>query len=144
MNGLRQVPLINGVEPSWANLTVSIASLPENAITAIDYDDDQDMENIYAAGQTPIARGYGQIKAGAKITLLRSAVESVRASSPTGRLQDIAPFDIVVQFIPMDGGTIITHKIRNCQFRKDSVSTKKGDMSIETDFDLITSHIEWK
>ncbi|MBI9055520.1 MAG: hypothetical protein JEY96_16980 [Bacteroidales bacterium] len=144
MNGLRQVPLINGAEPSWANLTVSIASLPENAITSIDYEDDQDMENIYAAGQTPVARGYGQIKPSAKVGLLRSAVEAIRVSSPTGRLQDIAPFDIVVQFVPLEGGTIITHKIRNCQFKKDSLSTKKGDMSIETDFDLLPSHIEWK
>jgi hypothetical protein len=144
MNGLRQVPLINGAEPSWSNLIVNISGLPENAITAIDYDDDQDMENIYAAGQTPVARGYGQIKPTAKITLLRSAVEAIRVSSPTGRLQDIAPFDIVVQFVPQEGGTIITHKIRNCQFKRDSLSTKKGDMSIETDFDLLPSHIEWK
>lgn len=144
MNGLRQVPLINGVEPSWANLTVNIAGFPENAITSIDYEDDQDVENIYGAGQTPVARGYGQIKPSAKIGLLRSAVESIRGGSSTGRLQDIAAFDIVVQFVPMEGGTIITHKIRNAQFKKDSLSTKKGDMSIETDFDLIVSAIEWK
>lgn len=144
MNGLRQVPLINGVEPSWANLAVSIASLPENAIVAIEYDDDQDKENIYAAGQTPIARGYGNIKPNASITLLRSAVEAIRASAPNGRLGDIAPFDIVVQFIPQEGGTIITHKLRNCEFLKDSVSTKQGDMKIETNLPLIISHIEWK
>jgi hypothetical protein len=144
MNGLRQVPLVNGAEPAWANLIVNIAGFPEAAIKAIEYSDEQEMDNIYGAGQQPIARGYGRITPKASLTLLRSAVEAIRPSSPTGRLQDIAPFDIVVQFIPQSGGTIITHKIRNCQFKTDSLSTNEGDMSIETQFELLPSHIEWK
>jgi hypothetical protein len=144
MNGLRTLPLVNGVEPAWANLTVNIAGFPESAIKAIEYTDSQEIENIYGAGQTPVARGYGRITPSAKLTLLRSAVEAIRPSSPTGRLQDIAPFDIIVQFIPIAGGTIITHKVRNCQFTTDTLNVKEGDMSIETDLDLLPSHVEWR
>lgn len=143
MNGLRQQPLINGVEPSWSNLTVNIAGFPESAITSIEYSDDQEMENIYGAGQRPVSRGYGKIEATAKVTLLRSAVESIRESSSTGRLQDIAPFDIIVTFVPLQGGTVITHRVRNCQFKTDGLSVGKDDMSIETEFELLVSHIEF-
>lgn len=144
MNGLRYVPLINGVEPSWANLTVNIAGVPTIGITKIDYSDEQVIENIEGAGQYPVGRGYGKIDAKCSVTLLRSSVESIRASSPTGRLQDIAPFDIVVCFVPVGSGTVITHKVRNCQFKKDGLSIKAGDTKNETDFELLPSHIEWK
>ncbi len=144
MNGLREVPLINGVEPSWANLKVNIAGFPETAIAAVNYEDDQVLENIYGAGQQPVARGYGNITCKASMTLLRSAVEAMRASSDTGRLQDIAPFDIVVCFIPLNGSTIITHKIRNCQFLKDGLSLKQGDTKEEVVLDMLPSHIEFK
>jgi hypothetical protein len=144
MNGIRYVPLINGVEPSWANLTVNIAGFPETAIKKIDYSDNQTIENIYGAGQRPVARGYGKIEATASITLLRSAVENIRKASVTGRLQDIAPFDIIVNFVPPQGGIVITHRIRNCQFKTDGLSVGAEDTSIETDFELVVSHIEWK
>ena len=143
MNGLRLTPLINGAEVSWANLKVNVAGFPENAITSIDYEDDQVVENIYGAGQNPISRGYGNITPKASIGALRSAAEAWRGSSDTRRLQDIAPFDIVVCFIPLNGTTLITHKIRNCQFTKDALSIKQGDTKNETTFDLIPSHIEW-
>lgn len=143
MNGLRAVPLINGVEPAWANLVVNIAGFPEIGIRAIEYKDEQEMENIYGAGQRPVGRGYGRITATASVTLLRTAVEAIREGSPTGRLQDIAPFNIVVMFLPVNGGKIIKHKIRNCQFKSDELSLSEGDMSNETQFELIVSHIDW-
>jgi len=144
MNGGRLVPLINGVEPAWANLICSIAGFPENGIVAIDYGDKQVMEDIMAAGQMPVARGYGNITAeGCSITLLMSSVEAIRKASLTGRLQDIAPFTISVNFIPYTGGTLIRHKLKNCQFTENKVSTKQGDTKVEVPLPLIVSHIDW-
>lgn len=143
MNGLRTPPLINGVEPAWANLVVNIAGFPEVGIRAIEYKDEQEMENIYGAGQVPVGRGYGRITPTASVTLLRTAVEAARTASPTGRLQDIAPFNIVIMFLPINGGKIIKHKLRNCQFKTDELSVSEGDMSNETQLELILSHIDW-
>lgn len=143
MNGIRFTPLINGVEPSWASLTVVIGGVVVTGITGIDYEDDQVIENVYGAGQQPVARGYGNIQCKGAITLLRSEVENIRTASATGRLQDIAPFDIVCSFVPIQGGQIITHKLRNCQFKKDSTTLKQGDTKNEQVMDLEISHIEW-
>ncbi len=143
MNGIRFTPLINGVEPSWASLTVVIGGVVVTGITGIDYEDDQVIENVYGAGQQPVARGYGNIQCKGAITLLRSEVENIRTASATGRLQDIAPFDIVCSFVPVTGGQIITHKLRNCQFKKDSTTLKQGDTKNEQVMDLEISHIEW-
>lgn len=137
-------PVINGIEPSWANLTVTIAGMPVTGITKIDYTDKQEVANIYGWGQSPIGRGYGNITPSCSITLLRSEIEAIRTSSKTGRLQDIAPFDIIVTFIPTGGTKVTTHKIRNCQFTSDSLSMGQGDTKNETTFELLPSSIEWK
>jgi hypothetical protein len=143
INGLRTPPLINGVEPAWANLTVNIAGVPAVGITAIDYDDKQTIENIYGMGQNPVGRGYGNIEATCKLTLLMSEVEAMRAASVTGRLQDIAPFDIVVSYTPVNATKIITHVIRNCQFTNNPVSHAQASLKTEVSLDLLPSHIEW-
>ncbi len=144
MNGLRLPVEINGATHSWSNLMVNIAGVSVSGITKISYSDEQTIENIYGAGQRPVGRGYGKIESKASFTLLRDEVEAIRAASPTGRLQDISPFDIIVQFIPVNGQRIVTHKIRNAQFKSDSVEVSEGDTSNATDFELIVSQIDWR
>jgi len=104
MNGIRHIPLINGIEYGWASVTVNIAGVVEVGITAVSFGDKQNVENIYGAGQYPIARGYGRIEASASITLLKGSVEAIRGATLTGRLQDIAPFDIVVCYVSAGKG----------------------------------------
>ncbi|MDR3093645.1 MAG: hypothetical protein LBU62_03240 [Bacteroidales bacterium] len=144
MNGLRYVPEINGVVHSWGNLVVNISGVVVTGITQLNYKDSQTIDNIYGAGQHPVGRGYGRIEPSASITLLRSEVESIRAASPTGRLQDIAPFDVIVQFIPVNGQKIVTHRIRGAQFRDDGLEISEGDTSNATQFELVVRNIEWR
>lgn len=63
--------------------------------------------------------------------------------SANGRLQDIAPFDIVVSYIPDEGGIVVHDKLRNCQFKKNERSWSEGDTSKTVDLELAVSHIEW-
>lgn len=144
MNGIRYNPEINGIVHGWSNLDVAINGITVEGISKISYSDKQTIENIYGAGQAPIGRGYGKIECTAKITLERGEVEAIRTSSETGRLQDIAPFDIIVQFLPLNGQKLVTHRIRNCQFKDDGVELSEGDTSNFTEFELVVSNIEWK
>jgi hypothetical protein len=133
--------MINGVQHSWATIQVLIEGVLVTGITAINYEDKQDIANVYGAGQNPVGRGYGRIEPTADVTLLRDEIESIRKSSPTGRLQDIAPFDIVVAFLPVGGAKIANHFIKNCQFPNDGVEAKEGDTSNSKQLNLLPSHI---
>ena len=139
MNG---IPLINGVEYSWGDIVCAINGNPVVGITGIQYEDDQEVQNNYGAGRNPISRSKGRITPSAKITIYVSEVLAIQSQALNGRLQDIAPFDITVSYIPEDG-KIHTDKIRNCQFKKNSRDWKEGDMNHEVELDLIPSHIEW-
>lgn len=135
-------PLINGVEYGWADVNVAISGVCIKGITAVSYGEKQDVSNIYGAGRYPVARGKGRITPTAKITLLASEVLAIQSQSINRRLQDIAPFDITVTYLP-DSGIVHTDKIRNCQFTENKRDVKEGDMSIGVELELVPSHIEF-
>lgn len=134
--------MINGVEYSWGDIVSAINGVPLVGITAISYGDSQDMQNNYGAGRHPVSRSKGRITPSAKITLHQSEVIALQSHSPTGRLQDIAPFDITVSYLP-DSGIIVTDKIRNCQFKENKRDWKEGDMLQDVELELLPSHIMW-
>ncbi len=77
-----------------------------------------------------------------KLILYQEEVQALSAQSPTGRLQDLPPFDIIVQYIP-DSGILVTDKVRNCHFSDNARKWKEGDTGQEVELPLVPSHIEW-
>lgn len=135
------VPLINGEEYAWGDVKVCINGILLVGITAISYGDKQDKQNNYGSGRHPISRSRGRITPEAKITLYMSEVVAISRNSPTGRLQDIAPFDIEVAYMPPNG-VIVVDKIRNCEFTENVRDWKEGDMNQQVELPLLVSHIE--
>ena len=136
------IPLVNGMLYSWADIVAAISGVPVTGITGIEYGDEQEVVNKYGAGRHPVGRAKGRITPSAKITLYQEEVEALQRQAPNGRLQDIAPFDITVTYIP-DSGIVTVDKIRNCQFKANSRKWKEGDTGQEVELELVTSHIEW-
>lgn len=136
------IPLINGVTHSWGDITATVGGVPVVGITAIEYSDDQVVENHYGAGRHPVSYSKGRVTPSAKITVEMGEVVGWQAKSPTGRLQDLAPFPIVVAYIPEDG-QIVIDKIMNCRFKKNARNWKEGDTRQLVDLELVPSHIKW-
>ena len=133
--------MINGIMYDWGSIVVTIGGVPVTGITAVSYKDTQEIENIYGAGRHPVGRAMGKITPEATITLHQEEVEAIQASSLTGRLQDIAPFDVLVSY--MKGNIVTTDKIRNCSIKENSRDWKSGDTTQEIQLTLLPSHIEW-
>lgn len=138
------IPLINGTRHSWASVAVNLLGRTVTGITAISYDDKQEKVNQYGAGVNPVHRGIGKYEASAKLSLYSYEVDAIQKSVGPGlRLSDIAPFDIVVSYLPTGSDTLVNHVIRNCEFTNNKRDMKQGDTAISTEFDLVVSHIEW-
>lgn len=139
---LNGVPLINGEEYSWAHIRSCIHGVQVIGITAISYGDKQDVQNNYGAGRHPVSYSKGRITPSAKITLYMSEVVAIVAQAANGRLQDIAPFDIEVVYMP-ENGLIVTDRIRNARFTENKRDWKEGDMNQQVELELLPSHIDF-
>ncbi len=135
-------PLINGTSYAWSQIQVNILNTPVNEVTAISYEDEQEMQDNYGAGEYPVSRGYGKIKAKAKITMAMAEVVALQAAAPGKQLNRIPEFDVVVSYQPT-GGKIVIETVKNCRFKSNKREVKEGDMTIPVELELITSHIVW-
>lgn len=137
-------PLVNGTEYSWSQITLNIWGVPVAGVTNVKYNENQDIQDNFGAGNRPVSRGYGNIMAeDCSVTLLMTEVEALQASVASGRIGDIPEFDIVVAYLP-EGGVITTHTLKNCRFKGNSRDVSQNDMSIEVELALQVSHIIWK
>ena len=98
--------------------------------------------NKYGAGRHPVGRSKGRITPSGKLILYQEEVQALSAQSTTGRLQDLPPFDVIVQYLP-DSGLLVTDKIRNCHISGNARKWKEGDTGQEVELPLVPSHIEW-
>ena len=142
MVGNNGVPFVNGKLYDWADIVLVIAGVPVTGITGIEYKDDQDIVTKYGAGRYPVGFAKGRITSTGKITLYQEEVEAMQRQSLTGRLQDIAPFDIIVSYLP-DTGIVSIDKLRNCMFKNNGRGWKEGDTGQKVEIDLVMSHIQW-
>ena len=120
---------INGTMHSWSQVKVHVNSpMPVTGITHVVYNSERNIEVVMGAGSQAVGRGYGNWTHTGSITLTRDEVENIRAASPTRRLQDIAPFDIIIQFVP-EGNKMVTHIMKQCVFLNDPLDINQGDTS---------------
>lgn len=136
-------PLINGEAYSWSQIILNLLGNPIVGITSISYSDEQEMEDNYGAGKFPVNRGLGNITTEASITLYMAEIEALQDAVPSGRLQDIPEFDIVVSWIPNDASRAKTHILKNCRFMNNGREVEQGATSITTELNLKISHIDW-
>lgn len=130
-----------GEMQGWNAITVNLFGRDVEGITSLSYTDSETKENVYGAGKYPIGRSRGNYEPEASITLYKEEADALREASPV-RLQEIAPFDIIVQYVD-NNGLIKKDILRNCEFTNDGVEVEQSDGSITTEYTLILSHIDW-
>lgn len=132
-----------GTMTGWNSITINLLGRDVEGINALAYDDNVSKENVYGNGGMPIGRARGNYEAKSSITLFKEEVDAIQASLRGGkRLQDIAPFDIIVEYT-RENGSITKDIIRNAEFTNIGVDVKQADGTMSTQYTLIISHIDW-
>lgn len=138
---MQEGTLINGIEYGWGDIVFNMNGDKIENITAIEYSEKQEKSNAPGASRYPVGRGRGRITSSGKITLGFEEVERMREKSPTGSLNSIKPFDIIVSYQPEAGAKVITHTLKGCEFDVDETKWKEGDMRGLADLNLLIFRI---
>lgn len=140
---VENVTLVNkfGKMAGWNSVTANLLGRDLEGITELEYDDEQEMENVYGAGAMPIGQADGNYAAKGAVTLLIEERLNLLDSLPAGaRLQDLS-FPVVVEF--EYNGKTYTDRINNCRIKNQGVAVKQNDKTIGFKHDLLVSHIDW-
>jgi hypothetical protein len=135
------IPLINGQNYSWANVSLVLLGVPIVGITKINYKRKQDKKNNYGAGPYPVSRGYGNYEYEGDIEIYLDEWKRIIAASPDRDPLQIAPFDIPVIY----GGSRVTADkdvLRSCEFLEDPLAANQEDSKLLVSIPLIIGAIE--
>jgi len=138
--------LINGRSYDWSMLEFNfsnIAGEPIMGIKGIKYSRDRKIENNYGVGSKPIGRGFGNITYSASITMDMNAVQQLKALSPSGELEDLGEFDLVVSYNHPESGATVIDTIKSCIFSENGADVSQDDTSVEKEFNLNPGDMEF-
>jgi hypothetical protein len=128
----------------WNNTTMNILGRDVIGIDEFEYDDNTKKENAYGAGSMPIGWTEGNYESKFSLSLYVEEENAIQAMLPPGkRLQDVAPFDSVGQYVNPNTGKIVTDIIHNCQFTGRSKKGKNGEGKMVNKHEMLISHITW-
>jgi len=135
-------PLVNGQAYSWAQIELRILGATVAGVTAISYEDMEEMQDNFGAGNRPVSRAYGKIECKASVTLEAAEVVALQSVAPSGRIQNIPEFPVIISYLP-ESGVIVQDVLNNCRFKGNKRDVKTGDMQIEVELELMVSDISW-
>lgn len=134
------VPLINGVNYSWANITLVLFGVPVIGITKIEYKKKQAKANNYGWGKEPISRGYANNEYEASIEVYQDEWRKIIANSPVKDPTLVSPFEIQIVFGSSRMQTQ-TDILQMCEFTEDAFTAGQGDSKLLTTIPLIIGGI---
>lgn len=134
-------PLVNGINYSWANISLILFGTPVVGIISITYKEKQEKVNNFGAGSRPVSRGYGRIDCEGEIELYTDTWKAIIAGSPGRNPLNIPPFDIPVTF---GGEGVLTDKdvLRAVEFMENPFEGKEGDTKLTVKIPLIIAAID--
>jgi len=135
--------LINGTAYSWSQIVINIFNQRVTGVKKIMYKEDEEIQDNFGAGNRPVSRSFGKIETEGSIELFMSEIEALTVAIPSGRLQDIPEFDIVVSYLPSNG-RVVSHVLKNCRFKTNGREASEGDLEITQEIDLQIGEIIWK
>jgi hypothetical protein len=133
----------NSAEYSWCDIELVLQGRKITGLRGISYKTSQEKEHIFGAGSEPVAIGRGNKKYEGEITLLQSEYEAlVRAAGRGKDVTDLRGMDIVIAYVPQDGGQIVTDIVKYAEFTESEKGWKQGDKYIEVKLPFLALGIE--
>lgn len=132
-----------GTMQGWNSITMNMMFRDVEGISKIQYDDNVPKENVYGAGGFPIGRSAGNYEPTFSFELFKEEDDALQGSLPPGgRVQDIAPSDVIVEYERADG-TIQRDIARNMEIVGRGRDITQNDGTITVPYTCIVSHIDW-
>lgn len=121
----------------WENVRLSMFETPVVGIKGVSYSSSQDKQNNYAAGNEVHSVSRANKNYEGSLTLTGMAAQELHNSLPPGAsIEDIEPFDIIVEFRRLGQAEIETVILYAVEFTGRGRSMSQNDMDIPEELPL--------
>ncbi|WP_199118711.1 hypothetical protein [Pedobacter sp. ASV28] len=126
---------------AWSDISIALGGKIINGITEIEYTKKKEKEALYGRGSDPHAILSGKNTYEGKISIWQSELESMIASAPNKDVLALN-FDVVVAYVPQDGGPIVVDILKNVEFTEVKKAMKQGDKNMVVELPIVFTQIK--
>lgn len=121
---------------AWPDLSISIGGRILEGITEVEYTVKQEKDTLRGRGNKPHKITRGNKSYEGKITIWQSELEAMVQDAPNKDILDLN-FDVIVSYVPEDGGQSVTDVLSGCEFTETKKGMKQGDKNMLIELPII-------
>lgn len=121
--------IFSSSEYAWCDISVVFGGRIVEGITEIEYTEKRDKDKLYGRGCKPHKILRGNYDFEGKITLWQSELEALTRDAPNNDILKLN-FEIVVAYVPHDGGQLVTDILKSVEFNEVKKGIKQGDKNM--------------
>lgn len=131
----------NSKQYSWCSITVAFGGRILNGVTAVEYTEKQEKEALYGRGCKPHGIVSGNRTYEGKVEIWQSELEAMTRDAKNKDVLALN-FDLVVTYVPKDGGQMVTDIIKGVEFTEVKKAMSQGDKNMIVELPIIFIDVE--
>ena len=121
---------------AWCDISIAFGGRILIGVTEVEYTEKREKDLLYGRGCKPHGIVSGNRSYEGKISLWQSELEAMTRDAPSNDILELS-FDLVVSYVPLDGGKIVTDILRHVEFTEVKKGMKQGDKNMIVELPII-------
>lgn len=121
---------------AWCDISIAFGGRILIGATEVEYTEKREKDLLYGRGCKPHGIVSGNRSYEGKISLWQSELEAMTRDAPSNDILGLS-FDLVVSYVPLDGGQIVTDILRHVEFTEVKKGMKQGDKNMIVELPII-------
>ena len=126
----------NSKQYAWCNISIAFGGRILIGVTEVEYTEKREKSLLYGRGCKPHGVVAGNYSYEGKMSLWQSELEAMTRDAPSKDILELS-FDLVVSYVPLDGGQIVTDILRHVEFTEVKKGMKQGDKNMIVELPII-------
>ena len=114
---------------TWCSISIAFGGRILNGATEIEYTEKKEKDYLYGRGCKPHGIVGGNYSYEGKVSIWQSELEAMTRDAQNKDILTLN-FDLVVAYVPKDGGQIVTDILKGVEFTEVKKAMKQGDKNM--------------
>lgn len=131
----------NSKQYAWCDISVAFGGRILVGVTEVEYTEKREKDLLYGRGCKPHGVVAGNRSYEGKVSIWQSELEAMTRDAPNNDILNLS-FDLVIAYVPLDGGQIVTDILKNMEFTEVKKGMKQGDKNMIVELPILFTDVK--
>ena len=126
---------------AWSDISIAFGGRIIAGVTEVEYTEEKEKSALYGRGSKPLGIVRGNHSFEGKLSIWQSELEAMTRDAKNNDILNLN-FDLVVAYVPSEGGQIVTDILKNVEFTEVKKAMKQGDKNMVVELPIIFTDVK--